>query len=161
MTFPGGDLRTLLKSGYGSQTWLNLGRWAYGILNDFPDLSAMSREETLSWNDRAAFINLKKLTGKASSYSSTINAFAFQDRELLRKQIRGIRPSLIIACGVFDTVVWLLKLKIIFADEDIVQEGYSEELGCRVIAQRHPSRANPEESYRDLKDRVNWCGGNK
>jgi hypothetical protein len=56
-----------------------------------------------------ASINLKKASGGASADSAVVSAYTFQDRDLLRDQIKSISPHTIVACGTTNVLVWLLR----------------------------------------------------
>jgi len=57
---------------------------------------------------KIAVVNLKKASGGSWSDMAVVNAYAFHDRELLRRQIKDISPNLIVACGTMDQIIWLL-----------------------------------------------------
>jgi len=106
------DLYRLRPSGIG----MTLAIWAYGIHNNWPPFEEVidSRIELLHQQlTQTAVINLKKTVGERASDISVVNAYANHDRALLREQIYMIRPRVIIACGVADLLIWLLKVKVI------------------------------------------------
>ncbi|MFH1373402.1 MAG: hypothetical protein ABII79_06390 [bacterium] len=146
-----GGLQNLLKNGPRFQMWHAVARWAHGILHDFPSFDEnMLREELTESLHRVAAINLKKATGGASSDMSVINAYAFRDRELLLKQIGEIKPELIVACGTFDILVWLLELNV--KPDRPMQEPVKDKTGdVWVIPFRHPARTDNRKTYCELK----------
>lgn len=90
--------------------------------------------------------------------SSVPNAFI--DRRLLRRQIQEIGPQLVIACGTWDVLVWLLELEV-DPDNPIARPAYSQLVEAWVLPCRHPARTNNRVSYDALRKRVamlpnNW-----
>lgn len=157
--WPGGNLKELFINGPKYSMWHTIARWTTGIFEEFPSFEDINKWERYSKNiSKIASINLKKLSGGASSDMSLINAYAHQDRELLIEQISTIKPDLIIACGTFDQLVWLLNL-------DVDCKNYSKpvlaELGAIkawVIPFRHPARVTDQEGcYLKLKKLTELC----
>ncbi len=148
----GGDLKTLFKNGPKYQMWHTISRWAGGILNNFPKY-----EEIDEWSARKAnikkiaSINLKKTSGGSFSDMSIINAYAHTDKELLLEQIDEIQPEFIVACGTFDSVIWLLDLKV---NPDKLRERpiFEKSRNIWVIPGVHPCRVNNRETYDKLKE---------
>ncbi len=150
--FKEGDLREMLKDGPVWQMWHTIARWAAGIINDFPPYNEIDNSESLKENlSKIAAINLKKASGGASANLSKINAYAHLDKNLLREQIKMIRPDIIIACGTFDILIWLLNIDVKKVDNPYEEPVYDEERNIWVIPWRHPGRANNEETYEELK----------
>jgi hypothetical protein len=148
--WPGGHLKELLSAGPKYQMWYSVATWSAGLLGNFPPFAAVDKLEVLSKSLRSiAVVNLKKLSGGSRSDLQQINLFAHSDSELLRRQISQIAPQIIIACGTFDPLVWLLDL-------DINPNQYAKRIhlvrpaGTTVINWRHPARANRRETYREL-----------
>jgi len=109
----GGDLKTLFENGPKYPMWHTISRWAGGILNNFPEFEEIDKWSARKENiKKIASINLKKTSGGPSSDMSIINAYAHMDKELLLEQIDEIQPSIVVACGTFESVIWLLDLKV-------------------------------------------------
>ncbi len=146
------DLRDFLSDGPHYQLWHTIARLAAGILKDFPDYEEIdSLEEMKQALLKIAAINLKKVPGGASADYSAINAFAFRDRELLIEQIKMIAPDIIVACGVFEQLIWLLELPVnpnAPADAPVLDEKRE----IRVIPFRHPGRVNNKTAYESLRE---------
>lgn len=148
--FKGSSLSELLGQGPVYQMWHTLSRWAAGLVNDFPDYDSInnstSKKNALK---QIAVINLKKTTGSASSNMSKIEAFAHHDKELLLEQIADIHPKIIIACGTFMPLVWLLDLDI-DPSKPFSKPAQSRLMETTVLPWKHPGRVNNMESYNDL-----------
>jgi hypothetical protein len=147
--WPGGDIRTLLQDGPRFQVWHTVGRWAAGLLQGFPSYDLIDRYETIRDSlQQVASVNLKKQTGGSSSDLAVINAYAWQDRDLLKDQITQIGPTIIVACGTFNELVWLLDLPV---TADSPRSALTlEPQGWRVIPWIHPSRCDNRKSYQQL-----------
>lgn len=146
----GGDLRTLLAAGPRYQTWHTVGRWAAGLLRGFPSYEEVDRWEVMhDALQSIASINLKKASGGASADPALVNAYAFQDRDLLRDQVRLISPHTIVACGTTEVLVWLLRLPM---DADKPHAPVSTREGVTVIPWVHPTRCNNRKTYHRLAE---------
>lgn len=136
------------------QIWHTVARWTAGILSGFPPYSRINHWDT--YRDsvfKMAAINLKKQSGLSSSDMSEINAFARADQSLLLEQIRGINPDIIIACGTYDQLIWLLGLQI--NPNKLGDPVWSKEFSAHVIPFRHPARVGSnEKAYNNLKKLV-------
>jgi len=151
----GGDLREMLKNGPKYQMWHVVARWTAGILNNFPPFTDIDNYETMKDAIiKIATINLKKASGGPSSNMSVINAYAFQDCSLLREQIEAINPNIVMACGTFDILIWLLELKV-NPDEPNSDPVYDEQRKIWVVPFRHPARVNNESTYSELNSIFN------
>ena len=109
----GSDLRDLFKEGPKYLMGHTLARWATGILNKFPAYEQIENDHCLLKESltKTAVINLKKTGGSSQAIAPVINAYAHQDKDLLLEQINSIGPTMIIACGTIDSLIWLLDLK--------------------------------------------------
>jgi len=151
----GADLRQdFLNVGARWAIWHRLSEWAAGILHEFPPYEDVYGHAILK-NDalrRIAVVNLKKLSGGASIDDAKLQRCAFRDRDFLRTQICSLKPTLILACGTFEPLLWLL--------EDSVSPGTDPETqnviplqGDSVLVQwRHPSRCIGRKTYDGLRD---------
>jgi len=145
----GNDLLDLLRTGPRYQTWHTIARWAAGILNKFPHYSQIDKLDVMSETlKNVAVINLKKKAGRSSADLNEINLFAFQDRQLLRKQIECINPNIIVACGTFDSVLWLLEPSF---DSSNIDKHFARKDDLTILSWYHPTRVNNEQSYEDLR----------
>lgn len=150
----GGDLKGFLRDGPKTPMWHTVSRWAAGILFHFPKY-----EEIDTWSvmkealEKVASINLKKTSGGGFSDMSIINAYAYTDRELLLEQIDEIQPNIIIACGTFDSVIWLLGLEI-NPDKPHEKPIFDKTRKMWVVPSRHPSRASNRKTYNELKEMI-------
>lgn len=146
-----GNLKDLLRDGPKYQMWHTVARWAAGMLYDFPEY-----EEIDTWDKmkkvirKIASINLKKTSGGSFSNMSVINAYAYIDKELLLEQINEIQPHIIVACGTFDSLIWLLGLEI-NPDNPYEKPIFNKKRNIRVIQWRHPARVNNKKTYNELK----------
>ena len=145
-----GDIRQLMADGPRFQVWHTVGRWAAGFLQGFPEYETVDRYATIRDSlQQVAAVNLKKLSGGASSDPVQIDAYAFHDRELLREQIKHIGPTVIVACGTWSTLVWLLELPI--------HPGHPHrpvrtlDAGTLVIPWCHPNRCDNRKTYAALR----------
>lgn len=149
----GFDLRDLLNSGAKWAIWHRLAEWMAGIHNRFPAYESVYGHTELKNNAlrQSAVINVKKRNGGSSVDDATLHRFAFQDRTLLREQIQMLDPTLILACGTFEQLLWLLG--------DLVPAGVNLELphtvvtlanGANLVKWRHPARCAGRGPYETL-----------
>jgi hypothetical protein len=145
------NLPEWLRGGPKHQLWYTIARWSVGIFNDFPAYKQIDSKMIKEAFEKIAAINLKKACGGARVDSKVINAYTHQDRELLLEQIESINPDFIISCGVTESLIWLLDLKVKNpekpADEPI--EDASRKLW--VIPFRHPAMGSGKMVYNNLK----------
>jgi hypothetical protein len=93
--------------------WHTVARWATGLLNGFPDFATIDDFPVMKESLRkVAALNLKKATGGEFADFSKISAYAWRDRDLLLQQFRLLSPEIVVACGTFDILVWLLELNV-------------------------------------------------
>lgn len=152
----GTDLRhDFLNGGAKYLIWHRLAEWAAGILNGFPPYEEVYGNTALK-NDalsRIAVANLKKRSGGSSIDDGTLNRFAFKDRALLRQQIQSLDPTVMLAGGTFDQLIWLLG-DLVPDDADLMREHSATTLtnGAVLVRWRHPAcRSAARESYGTLK----------
>jgi hypothetical protein len=154
-----GDLCDILRRRFPSSMWFALARWAAGFHEGFPPYAEIKRRKNQDLHEllpRVAVMNLKKVGGGAKSDGRVINAFAYIARDLLVRQIQEIRPNIVVACGVFDTLIWLLDLDATPSGVKGYKPARERNSGFWVIPWRHPSRAGAGH-YGDLRDRVKGC----
>lgn len=92
--------------------WYNIGRWAL-LLQDREtslDLLARQKEEAIHALGTIAFTNINKVKGK-NKIGREYHRLANTDvvRELLQKEVAVIQPSVIVACGTWQTAVSVLS----------------------------------------------------
>ncbi len=150
--YPGGSLQDYLSKGPKSQMWYEVSRWAAGLLNNFPPYNEIDHADVLTHSIQSiAAINIKKITGGASAWWNEINLYAHLDAHLLTEQITLISPRIIVACGTFDILVWLLNLEINPKDIQSRCHRIMQNDGL-LISWRHPARASASSSYNGLRD---------
>ncbi len=148
----GFPLTEFLESGPHKQMWYTTAKWAAGILNGFPEYSEINiRSKLTDALQQVAIINLKKVTGSSTSNMSIVNAYAHQDRDLLLEQIKSINPKIILSCGVFHSLIWLLDIPV-KADNIGFRPVRAKKVDSVVIPWRHPNRVNSVKSYQELKE---------
>ena len=151
---PGADARDQLNKGEQHGVWYALARWAVGRQDGFPPYEPIASDR-LRLNAalrRLAVINLKKISGGASADGSEINRFAVRDRALLRQQIRALDPEMILACGTFDVLPWLLEAEL--PEGSIERDAVWLRGGRRLIRWRHPARSRGLVDYLALQGRA-------
>jgi hypothetical protein len=152
----GGDLRILLRE----KPWKTISIWAAAILerkskelHAYKDIEKIVEKDGYAsrrrYIERVAVINLKKASGVASSDGSVINAYTHQDNELLLEQIdEYIKPSIIIAGGTLDYLIWLLDLNVNNPEvppEEVIRDRKRK---AWIVPTRHPSHdPNPTKTY--------------
>jgi len=145
-----GDLREFLKDGPKTQMWHATARWAAGLLGDFPPFDKIDNEQAMRRSlTSIATINLKKASGGAQADMQKVNAYAQQDKQLLRKQISDIGPDVVVACGTFDIMIWLLGLNVVCDDPRRKPVDHD---GMMIIPWRHPNRVPNRETYEKLRE---------
>lgn len=98
--------------------WHNVARIAAGIFYYGKQMSEIDNGETLKDSlSKIAVVNLKKTSGHSASNPDEINAYAYYDRKFLFEQITHLNPNIIIAGGVFNSLLWVLNLEIKFSSE--------------------------------------------
>lgn len=98
------DLREFLYDGGRSQTWDNVARWTQGILNldkeySWEELSKENKERRETYLKKIGSINLKKTGGGHTSVEKEISKAAWENKEIIKKQIELYNPDIIICCG--------------------------------------------------------------
>jgi hypothetical protein len=153
--WPSGDLRDMLKKGPVDQIWHAVARWASGLLLGFPSFSSIDTKQIMTQSIQSvAVINLKKYSGYSSIGPRILNAFAKNDHKLLLAQINMIKPDLIIACGTFDPLIWLLDLDVDPLDP-WAKPVIAKRLSAWVVPFRHPTMVNNRITYSSLKKLCN------
>jgi len=148
----GGDMRWLARNGPKHIYLHNLSRWASGLLNNFPEFKKINNWNYLNKSlNQIALINLKKTSGGASSDAVQISAYAKNDNELLKEQIKLINPNIIICLATHEILIWLLNLE---ANPDTPDEKpyFSKTNNAWIIPWMHPSfRGSAEARYNQLR----------
>ncbi|MBF0432565.1 MAG: hypothetical protein HQK83_14870 [Fibrobacteria bacterium] len=154
----GGNLKDLFENGPKYQMWHTICRWAAGIQNGFPNFEEINNWDVLSTTIKSlASINLKKTSGGASANMSVVNAYAVVNQALLQEQITLIAPDIVIACGTFESVIWLMNLRV-DPDNPYTKTIFSDDYHCWVVPWRHPGRVNNEKTYYELKKIIEPVG---
>jgi hypothetical protein len=146
------DLRRRLREHWDPMARA-LAKWTAGILCGFrQSYHEVSKDRDLLHTSlcRVAVVNLKKVGGGATSDMNVINAFAYVAKDLLVRQIEEIRPDIVVAGGVFATLMWLLDLGV---KPLSIRQGLPVRDNVRnlwVIPWRHPSRGDQARYYEQL-----------
>jgi hypothetical protein len=100
------DLKYFLNAKKGkAQTWDNVSRWIYGLLNRDREIEwteinsdhmASLRPEMLRY---ACVVNLKKTSGGGSTVKQELREQGFEDKDLIVDQLNLYDPKIIIGCG--------------------------------------------------------------
>ena len=150
--YDGVRLTDQLGKGAEGTIWHRIAEWAAGFHHGFPPYEQVTgntvKDEALR---RIAVINLKKIPGGSASIESTIDGYAFRDRLLLREQIAALDPEVILACGTFGPMCWLLE-PVIAAGTDL-GEVVTLDGGTKLIKWDHPARRGKKKHkwYESLK----------
>ena len=113
-------------------------QWAYGIQNGFPRFGdiRLNDAEKFEIGKTIAFMNLKKVAGGSKAVQSEIQDAANVQRDFIAKEIKIIKPDIIIGGIGFDPYLWEIMFpRIRFHDPK-----------CAVIATRSKSKAAKQKS---------------
>jgi len=149
--YDGVKLTDQLRKGAKYTVWHRVAEWAAGFHHGFPPYSEVAQQSVKDEALRGiAAINLKKIPGTATASSTTIDAYAFRDRLLLREQLDELDPTVILCCGTFNPMCWLLESRI--SSEMGLHKVVTIDNGAKLIKWDHPSRRgrNKREWYADL-----------
>jgi len=153
------DIRKDVANGPCFGLWYELSRWAYGIINNFPDFDIVEKdiEGKKEVFLGSSIMNLKKIAGGGSTDFNELNLFAYIDRDFIKREIEIIGPDLIICCNSFIELMWALELKGIkdtISDLKTVFEKVYYYNDCPIyVFPYHPAhRKNRKKSYNDLKE---------
>lgn len=153
------DLREFLKNGGRGQTWNNITRWQFGIetattnsRNCFEEIGYLDNEKRKKYLAKIAVVNLKKVSGSASSQMSEIFNYANKDKDFLTKQIELYSPNVIICCGTGEIVKRLGLIKSFNKWETTSKQvQYFKNDRLIIIDYFHPqARIGKEKLYNDL-----------
>jgi len=138
------DMRWELRNG-PHKMWHAVARWAATLLAGEPlSYEAADRPAAKQGALRqVAAINLKKVSGGSESDMRDISLVAYRDREVLRVQIAEIAPQVIVACGTFSQLVWLLDLRV-SQDAPLMSPAWGPSDRYAVLPFRHPARSQRE-----------------
>lgn len=106
----GWNLKDFLYDGGRSQTWDNVARWTEGLLNinyeySWDYLEKNNEKRRKDFLKKIGVINLKKTPGRHTSEYKKISMAAFENRNLIKKQVDLYNPDIIICCGTADDLV--------------------------------------------------------
>jgi hypothetical protein len=98
------DLRDIALLASQWQTWSNVARWTFGLVNNppyapwitVPEADGHFRDE---WLRHIVAVNLKKTGGGSSADKLQLIESIQTDREFLRKQLNLYKPDVTICCG--------------------------------------------------------------
>ena len=104
------NLKDFLYDGGRSQTWDNVARWTEGLLNinqeyNWSYLEENNENRRKYYLKKIGVINLKKTSGGYTSNDKEISRAAFENRNLIKKQVDLYDPDIIICCGTDDDFV--------------------------------------------------------
>ena len=144
-----------LKNGPSHTAWHRISEWAAGILLNFPEFNELEnyKDESLK---SIACINLKKYPGSSVQHEDFVS-YVLHDREYLRAQIKIISPEIIICCGNYDIVRWLLETNL---DDKNLNKNYSVlKNGTIILNYYHPSsRKSKNKLYSQFQDLCKIAG---
>jgi hypothetical protein len=150
--YEGFDLREVLRDGPKYQMWHAIARWSAGLLHGFPSFERIDNYKTMRDSLLSvAAINLKKTPGAKTACLDQVNAYANMDSYLIKKEIEIIDPDIIVGCGTFSHLIWLLDLPV-DSDDPVSKVCVTEKF--KVVPWRHPGRVNNKETYKQLKKKV-------
>ncbi|MDX2189568.1 MAG: hypothetical protein SFY32_06875 [Bacteroidota bacterium] len=148
-----GDFREWWKEGaFGSFSY-RISEWAFGLINNFPPFSEISKSNAYdSYLQKIALINIKKIGGTGNANHSEIMKHFLVSKELLKKQIQIINPEIIVLCLSFN-----YEIRQELFGFDFENCGYNIEVGkyenYRIIDFYHPSSRNaPPAAYSLLQN---------
>ncbi len=142
-----GDMREGMKQGLGG--WFRtIATWATGIIRNFPEYEKFEDNQLKESLQSVALINVKKVVGGYPTNMEQVNAFAYTDRILLRKQIEEINPTVIVGCGTYHILPWLLEPNV--SPYEISGDKFMWG-SIPVVRMRHPLFANVKNTYEELK----------
>lgn len=137
----------------------NLARWARLLLDGDVYMHPATVEATRAALARVAYMNLKKVGGSGTASTVDISIQAWHDRDFIRREIKTIRPTIIVTCG--DDANRLLG-KVLHDDRLWVtpQAPTWEWQGALVIIANHPSLRprNAAAAFNRLRDRAREAG---
>ncbi len=150
-----GDLCEWLRNGPISSTWHQAARWAAGLLFGFPEFPEANDRRGEAFK-QVAIMNLKKTAGGSTADLAEVSAFAYRSQQMLINQIHDIRPNIIVACGTFDILTWLLNLDIQLSEIATRPVKYHlDNVESWVVPMGHPaSRKRHSETYVMLTKRA-------
>ena len=128
--------------------------WAFGLLKGFPPLTELSYEnqERIRVMKSIAFMNLKKIGGKANADYEAIENTIVRERHLILEEIEIIEPDVIVG-GVGKSEFW----KILFPSLSFTDSGFDVNVArigsSKLLDYYHPSYRVPRSmSYCLLHD---------
>lgn len=107
----GFNLKEFVKEGGRSQTWDNIARWTFGILNfkndfEWGEVEKINNSDfRKNWLKHVCVMNIKKTPGGHTSDSKSLWEGSLQGKFFLQRQFnlyyenQDTRPDIIIACG--------------------------------------------------------------
>jgi hypothetical protein len=149
--------------------WLAAARWCMAILEgaragtmpDFdqstgqdgtgPSIKSAGRDELHRALQQVAVLNLNKLGGGRSTDATKLALRAKQDADLLRRQIDLIAPDIIVACGTFAPLMWIVDFD--FPNTESTRR-IALKSGSWLISMRHPAMSGKQKTHEKLVKRL-------
>lgn len=150
----GGDFRVWWREEVKYKFSKRIFEWAYGILNDFPDLDSIriaqiDRKQIMS---KISFMNLKKVPGESRANPDVIRATAMKFQKFILKEIKIICPDIIIG-GIGDDTLWGKIFNFIKPKNSMNGRKLFKVENIKIVDFYHPSCRIPRAKlYSDLKD---------
>lgn len=94
--------------------------WSYGILKDFPNYDSVVNPLDMSYLQKVAYMNLKKIPGGNRTNNKEFIGCVENDIDFIKKQIAIIAPNIIMLCTSRNRV---LRSKL-FGDDNWKETGY-------------------------------------
>jgi len=128
-----------------------ISEWAYGFLNNFPNLETIDYEKQLEAIQSIAFMNIKKIGGGSISDYDDIRKHLIRDKDFLLREIEIIDPDIIVGSltwsDLWDTLLDEDKQKIMINGIEVFRWKT-----MKVIDYYHPSNQYPRSmNYALLK----------
>lgn len=99
------DLREFLRVGGRGHTWNMVAYWSYALLNELPDwreVPGADERFRQRWLRQVAVVNLNKAGGGDHSSRSALLTVVGACANLLREQLRSLRPDVLVCGGTAD-----------------------------------------------------------
>jgi len=138
------------KKGQNFQMWHTISKWACGIHTDFKDFDTINKDGYYKiFLQKIAVINLKKTPGGKKANKTVLESHAKANQKIISRQVKEIKPKVIIACGTYDLLISILGIN--SKTSGVLPPG------TKIIKMRHPNRANQRKTYEDLKKKYKYA----
>lgn len=146
------DFREWWSGGVHDNFSYRICEWAFGLLNNFPDLNKINNDRSI-YIKKIAFMNLKKIGGKSTVKYDVLTKTVNEEKEFIRKEIDIIKPDIIIG-GVGHEKYW----KVIFDGIEFRNSGFDIKIArygnYKIIHYYHPSYRVPRAMSYSLLGRI-------